>query len=59
MNKLKTYELREIDGGFSLTGAIIEAFTSGLETIVDIGRSLGSSIRRINEGKLCELSSNN
>ncbi len=59
MNKLKTYELREIDGGFSLTGTLVEAFTSGLETIVAIGRSLGSSLRRLSEGKLCEISSNN
>jgi hypothetical protein len=59
MNKLKTYELKEIDGGFSLTGTIVEAFTKGLETILDIGRSFGSSLRRLNEGKLCEISSKN
>ena len=58
MHKLKTYELREIDGGFSLTGTLIEAFTDGLETILAIGRSFGSSLRRLNEGKLCEISSN-
>lgn len=58
MHKLKTYELREIDGGFSLTGTLVDAFTKGLETILDIGRSLGSSLRRINEGNLCEISSN-
>ncbi len=48
-------ELKNIDGG-SLTGTLISAFTSGVKTLFDIGKSLGNSIRRIAEGKLCEIS---
>ncbi len=48
-------ELKEINGG-SISGTLISAFTSGIKTIFDIGRSLGTSIRRIVSNKLCEVS---
>lgn len=57
MNKrLTDEELRNIDGGFSLTGSIINAFVDGVKTIRDLGRSLGSSIRRLKDKKLCAIS---
>ncbi len=55
MNKLNNNELRKIDGGTSITGAIIDAFTDTLKTLYDFGKSLGTSFRRIQEGKLCEV----
>lgn len=56
IRKLNKNELKEIDGGLSITGTIINAFTESIKTIYDIGRSLGNSIRRLKEGKLCEIS---
>ena len=56
MNRLNREELREIDGGFSITGSLISAFTSALKTVYDFGRSLGSAFRRIKEDKLCAVS---
>lgn len=55
MNKLDKNELKEIDGGTSLTGTIINAFTSTLKTVYEFGRSLGNALRRIKEDKLCEI----
>ncbi len=55
MNKINRNELREIDGGISITGTIINAFTDAIKTVYDFGRSLGNSFRRIKEDKLCEI----
>ena len=55
MSKINNRELKEIDGGTSITGSIISAFTSTLKTIYDFGRSLGNAFRRIKEDKLCEV----
>lgn len=55
MIKIRKNELREIDGGTSITGAIINAFTDAVKTVYDIGRSLGNAFRRIKEDKLCEV----
>ena len=55
MNKLNNSELKEIEGGTSITGTIINAFTSSMKTLFEFGRSLGNSIRRIKEDKLCSI----
>lgn len=55
MNNLSSKELKEIEGGTSITGTIINAFTSSMKTLFDFGRSLGNSIRRIKEDKLCTI----
>ncbi len=47
--------LDEIVGGTTLSGSIINAFTNILDLIINIGRGLGSSIRRISENKVCPL----
>ena len=51
---LNNSELREIDGG-SLTGTIINALTSAAKAVLDLGRSLGSAIRRLSEDKKCAI----
>jgi len=47
--------LYKIDGGLSLSGSLINAFTDGIETIMNVGRSLGTAIRRIISGNLCDV----
>lgn len=49
-------ELRQINGGTSITGSLIDAFTDAVKTIFEVGKSLGSSFRRIKENKLCKIS---
>ena len=53
---LEREELKELDGATSITGSLITAFTRAFKTIFDFGRSLGNSIRRIKEGKMCAIS---
>ena len=55
MSKLNREELHEIDGGTSITGTIISAFTNTLKTVYEFGRSLGNAFRRIKEDKLCAV----
>lgn len=51
--KLTNQELVTIIGGAGISGALINAFARGLNTILDIGRSLGTAIVRIIKGKTC------
>jgi len=48
--------LLKIEGGaLNVSGAILNAFKGCANTIMDIGRSLGSAIRRLAFGSLCSL----
>lgn len=49
---LKEDELKQIMGG-AITASWISALARGINSIMDLGRSLGSAIRRIQSGKLC------
>ena len=54
IKELNDSELKEIDGG-SLSGTLINAFTNGMKTVLEIGRSLGSALRRLSEDKMCAV----
>ncbi len=54
MKPLSKTELVNITGG-NITGSLINAFTSAFKLVHDIGKSLGSSIMRIKENKICEI----
>lgn len=47
-------ELQQIVGG-AFSAAMLGYIIRGINTILDLGRSLGSSIRRIQSGRLCSL----
>ena len=49
---LKEDELKQIMGG-AITASWISALARGINSIMDLERSLGSAIRRIQSGKLC------
>ncbi|MDD4035893.1 MAG: hypothetical protein PHS45_01025 [Bacilli bacterium] len=53
MYLLTDEELINIHGGINLTGTLINAFTGAIKVILDVSRSLGTSIRRIYDNKLC------
>ena len=53
--KLQKEELLNIQGG-SLTGTLITALLKGVSSIFDLGRSLGSAIRRIKYNNVCSIS---
>ena len=55
VNELNDEELDNIIGGINLSGTFIKAVSSGINTIMDVGRSFGTSIRRIVGKRLCTL----
>ncbi len=54
--KLEKEYLIKIQGGGILSGAVISALLKSVGTILDLGRSLGSAIRRISAKNVCSIS---
>ena len=54
MMKLTDKELLMVTGG-AITATFINSIARGITTIADLGRSLGSAIRRIVSHKICPI----
>ena len=54
MREINEKECENIEGGLSISGTLINSFTAGIKILLELGRSLGSSIRRFNDGKYCK-----
>lgn len=52
--KLTVIELKQVNGG-GITSSFINAISKGVKTFMDLGRSLGSSIRRLVNGSVCPI----
>lgn len=55
MRYLEEEELKQIEGGFQLNGVMIQYGIKAFQFIYDMGRALGSSIRRIGAGNYCSI----
>lgn len=55
IKKIKAQELLTIKGGINLTGTLLNYLTKGFNAILEAGRALGSSIRRIGSGSICKF----
>jgi len=55
MTEILENEYELIDGGLSVTPTLINAFTSGIRILLELGRSVGSAIRRGSNGTLCKI----
>ena len=53
--KLSTKELKEIKAGAAFSATLINSLIKGFNSFMDIGRYLGSSIRRFIGGSSCPL----
>ncbi|MDD3187742.1 MAG: hypothetical protein PHD02_04680 [Bacilli bacterium] len=53
--ELKKEELMNIVGGFSITASFISAVAKGINSILELGRSLGTAIRRIAGNSICSI----
>ena len=51
----KDKDLLQISGGVNVSGSIINAFAKGIDSILNLGRSLGTAIRRLYNGNLCKI----
>lgn len=54
-NRLSKNELLVIIGGASVSGTLVNAFTSAFKALYGFGQNFGSSVRRIVKKKLCSL----
>ncbi len=52
--KLNKRELKNIKAG-SITGSLINSLISGFKMFIDVGRYLGSGLRRLISGRSCSL----
>lgn len=52
--ELKKQELLQIEGG-AITATLINSLARAVNTMLNLGRSVGSAIRRIYKGKVCSL----
>lgn len=55
MRELNSKELLQIDGGATLSAAFFNAISRTISTVMEVGRSLGSAIRRMFNGTYCPL----
>lgn len=55
MSISKDDELKEIYGGTTITGTVINGFVDLIKLLYDAGKSAGSSLRRFIDGNLCPL----
>ncbi len=55
MTELKKEEMLYISGGASISASFLNALSRAVTTLVDLGRSLGTSIRRTISGKVCSF----
>lgn len=55
MKKLNGYEMTNVEGGLNITVTFLTALIRGVNSFMDVGRSLGTAIRRTTSGKFCPL----
>ncbi len=55
MKELQANELLDVKGGAGLNATFLAALVRGVNSFLDVGRSLGSAIRRTIEGNVCPL----
>lgn len=53
--KLNSKELKQIKAGAAISATLINSLVKGFNSFMDIGRYLGSSIRRFIGGNTCPL----
>ncbi len=51
---LNKEQLLAVTGG-AITASFINALARGITTLLELGRGIGSAIRRISSGKMCSL----
>ncbi len=54
MIEISSKELEKIIGGdITITGTLLNAFARGIDSILEVGRSLGTAIRRVIYDEKC------
>ncbi len=53
MKELEKTELLEIQGGLKFSASLLSSVVRGVNSLLELGRSIGTAIRRISTGRLC------
>ena len=53
MVELKKEELLLVNGGAKFSAALLSSIVKGFGMVLELGRSVGTAIRRLTTGKLC------
>lgn len=54
MQELNNNELKCITGG-AISGTLLNSIVKAFGMVIDLGRALGTALRRIGENKTCKL----
>lgn len=55
MITLNEQELKQVVGGINITGTIINSIVDTIKIALEVGRSLGTAIRRIASKGICAI----
>lgn len=55
MKELTNNELMNIEGGASFSATLLNAASRAIATLLELGRNLGSAIRRTISGRYCSF----
>lgn len=55
MKELKNEQLYEVQGGFSFSASFLNSLARSVNSILELGRTFGSSIRRISCNSYCKV----
>ena len=55
MKKVNAEEMKNILGGWDFNASFLSSLIRGVNSFMDVGRSIGSAFRRISERKVCPL----
>ena len=53
--ELDKQQLLMVCGGINISGSLINSVVRGINAILDLGRSVGTAIRRIGSNNICHL----
>jgi len=53
--QLNNEKMKQIDGGASITSAMINALSKAVNTLYELGRQTGSAIRRLVNNSYCPI----
>ena len=55
MTELTNDVMLQIQGGASITGTFLNSLIRGISSLLELGRSVGTAIRRIGSHQLCSF----
>lgn len=55
MSDIRIEDYLIIEGGLSVTSTLINSFSTAIKIVLELGRSVGSALRRGSNGSKCKI----